>query len=110
MKSTQKQKEWKHREYLSKREYYIVRDRERYFRFREIVRDAKNRPCADCGNLYHFCVMDFDHRPDEEKIREVSDLKNFSSETKLREEIAKCDVVCANCHRIRTYKRRGIVP
>lgn len=47
--------------------------------------------------------MDFDHRPDEVKVKNVSQLKTLDD---VKAEIAKCDVVCSNCHRLRT-KRRG---
>jgi hypothetical protein len=53
-------------------------------------------------------VMDFDHREGEKKLSNVADL-NFHRRTSLRKllaEIAKCDVVCANCHRERTHQRQ----
>lgn len=100
-KNRTKQKEAQHQHFLEKREMYRARDRKRYADFRAIIQEAKNCPCMDCGGRFHFAAMDFDHRGD--KIRPVSSLKDFSSEEKLREEIAKCDVVCSNCHRVRTY-------
>jgi hypothetical protein len=50
--------------------------------------------------------MDFDHRPGTEKLFQFggSDLVRHSLETTLAE-IAKCDLVCANCHRVRTWRR-----
>jgi hypothetical protein len=65
---------------------------------------AKNVPCADCGERYPPYVMDFDHVRGVKKDI-VSRLVGGSTEA-LLEEIAKCDVVCANCHRERTYGRR----
>jgi hypothetical protein len=51
--------------------------------------------------------MDFDHRPDERKIDNVADLiRRGVAVPKINAEIAKCDVVCACCHRLRT-KARG---
>ena len=49
--------------------------------------------------------MDFDHREGEVKTAHVSQMVKLMSVPKLHEEIEKCDVVCANCHRIRTFKR-----
>jgi hypothetical protein len=47
--------------------------------------------------------MDFDHRPGEIKVREISMFTaGFAA---LKREIAKCDLVCANCHRLRTSRR-----
>ena len=57
--------------------------------------------CADCGYNAHAVALDFDHRPDEEKLGNIADMVTYSM-TKLYDEIAKCDVVCANCHRVRT--------
>jgi hypothetical protein len=47
--------------------------------------------------------MDFDHLGD--KIAEVSLMVPTYGTKSLLAEVAKCDVVCANCHRIRTYER-----
>ena len=61
--------------------------------------------CADCGYKVHPAALDFDHRPRTGKRWHVSAMAGRSS-VLIQREIAKCDVVCANCHRIRTYKRR----
>jgi hypothetical protein len=50
--------------------------------------------------------MDFDHRPGTTKLGEISKKLYFLGEKKLLAEIAKCDLVCANCHRIRTQERK----
>ena len=68
-----------------------------------IIRDAKNRSCIDCNIQYPWYVMDFDHIRGN-KVAAVSKLVHFNP-TKLITEIAKCDVVCSNCHRTRTFKR-----
>lgn len=61
--------------------------------------------CADCGGRFPACCMDFDHKPGT-KHNEVGTLIARSSEWKtIQREIEKCDVVCANCHRIRTKKK-----
>lgn len=73
---------------------------------REYVQLAKAAPCMDCGNKYHYSVMDFDHRPDEIKTKNVSILADQYSLEIVKLEIAKCDLVCSNCHRIRTFRRR----
>lgn len=64
-----------------------------------------NAECVDCGARYPYYVMDFDHLGDKEY--NVSDMcRNMFSMDKLKAEIAKCEIVCANCHRIRTHTRR----
>lgn len=115
MKSTVAQKEWKQKNYQNKKEYFLARQRKRRECFKRILEVAKNKPCIDCGHIFQTCAMDLHHRNPEEKIRDVANLQNFSSEKKLREEIDKCDVICSNCHRVRSYKEqveklRGIAP
>ena len=72
-------------------------------RLRELVRKAKDVPCMDCGIHYPFYVMEFDHVRGVKKFgisRAVSNPRADAEEA-IREEIAKCDVVCSNCHRLR---------
>lgn len=71
---------------------------------RAIVLQAKDAPCADCGQLLAPEAMDFDHVRGM-KVREISRMEKCADLDALHEEIAKCDVVCANCHRTRTALR-----
>lgn len=50
--------------------------------------------------------MDFDHKDKSLKLGNIAHMavRNWSLE-KIKQEINKCEVVCANCHRIRTYRR-----
>lgn len=64
-------------------------------------RALKTGPCKDCGGTFPPVCMDFDHRDRSTKVADVSVLAR-SSKAKCLAEIAKCDLVCANCHRIRT--------
>lgn len=73
---------------------------------RRIVERLKSEPCVDCGVRYPSYVMDFDH-VDGEKVGNISAMRGRASETRLLEEIAKCDLVCSNCHRERTHQRRA---
>lgn len=73
---------------------------------KEDIRKLKSVPCADCGDEYPWYVMDFDHLPGTIKEENISRMiSNRVSWSRIRAEIDKCDVVCANCHRIRTYLR-----
>jgi hypothetical protein len=75
-------------------------------RYRTVIRDAKSVPCADCGIQYPHYVMDFDHRPEEEKLFNIGMMVSYRPAMQVfLDEIAKCDVVCANCHRERTFQR-----
>ena len=89
--------------YEADKKYYKDRARLRILKNRKIIDAIKNGPCVDCGNTFPPCAMDFDHRGN--KLDSVSRLvSNGFSINKIMEEIAKCDLVCANCHRIRTHK------
>lgn len=65
----------------------------------------KGKPCADCGGLFPPYVLDFDHVPERgpKRFHLGQPDRNLKE---VMEELAKCDLVCANCHRIRTWKRR----
>ena len=91
--------------YENNREGYPEKNRRKKEYLREIMREHKSKPCADCGSEFPFYVMDFDHRDADEKCLSVSKMAQQMSVRRLLDEIAKCDVVCANCHRIRTYER-----
>lgn len=66
----------------------------------------KDKPCVDCGVSFHHAAMDFDHTGTDKKAGIAVLAARGASVVSLLSEIAKCDLVCANCHRIRTYKRR----
>lgn len=70
---------------------------------RAIVRQAKSRPCADCGLTFPYWKMDLDHRVGEDKEFQLAHPRSI---TKTLEEIGKCDPVCAGCHRDRTHARQ----
>ncbi len=71
----------------------------------EFINRLKMSPCIDCGKTFNPWVMEFDHRNKAEKTACVSEVLRYGSQASLEVEIAKCDIVCANCHRERTHKR-----
>lgn len=76
-------------------------------RNRAILREFKNRPCADCLIQYPYYVMHCDHRDPSVKECNPSQLVMLKvGPDKVRAELAKCDVVCANCHAERTHRQR----
>lgn len=74
-----------------------------YIRRSAFIANHKADPCMDCGCKYPHYVMQFDHVRGE-KLFCIGEGRNRSQE-KILEEIAKCDLVCANCHAERTYQR-----
>jgi hypothetical protein len=71
-------------------------------KFREYLASAR---CADCG-IQDFAVLEFDHRDPSLKRDDISHLvRQAVSWKRILDEMAKCDVVCANCHRRRTARQ-----
>jgi hypothetical protein len=74
---------------------------------KNIVRKIKeSSPCMDCKTFYPYYIMHFDHLEPSEKVSKVSTIIHSSSLDKIIKEIEKCELVCANCHSIRTWKRQ----
>lgn len=95
--------------YQNNKKYYLLKAQARNERIRSEIKDfifdyLSSRCCADCGES-DFVVLEFDHCRGEKKFN-IADAvwRAFSLET-IKEEISKCDVVCANCHKRRTYQR-----
>lgn len=62
--------------------------------------------CKDCGFTSEFpSVFDFDHTDATQKIGDISSMCASAGWARIEAELQKCDLVCANCHRIRTAKR-----
>ena len=74
-------------------------------RNRDYVRQIKeSKPCVDCGLKYHYSQMDFDHLGN--KKQTIARLANSEASIKtIKQEMAKCELVCSNCHRLRTWER-----
>lgn len=72
------------------------------------VQDIKiSNPCTDCKKNYSYYVMQFDHLDPNTKVANVATMvSQGASIERLKKEIAKCELVCANCHAERTHKRR----
>ena len=75
-----------------------------YVSRRKWLNKLKNSPCLDCKNSFPPECMDFDHTRGK-KLFEVTAVAKRAKENILLE-IEKCDLVCANCHRIRTHRRQ----
>lgn len=75
-----------------------------YQKFIKFLWAFKNNPCRDCGITYHPVAMQFDHVRGTKKF-EVG-LANRKSRKSILKELKKCELVCANCHALRTYTRK----
>jgi hypothetical protein len=66
----------------------------------------EGRPCADCGGLFPPVCMDFDHLDASTKVMNIALMtRSVMSREAIQAEIDKCELVCANCHRLRTQSR-----
>ncbi len=74
---------------------------------RAIIDAAKAVPCSDCGIQYPPVCMDFDHVRGAKSFTIGYDYRGALD--RVLEEIAKCDVRCANCHRLRHAAERDLV-
>lgn len=82
--------------------YYIDSKKPIYAKF---YRLKQGSPCFDCKSFFPYYVMEFDHRDPKTKFKNVSALVTYQNDIFI-EEIAKCDLVCGNCHNIRTAGRK----
>lgn len=71
---------------------------------RRLVYSLKNKPCADCFGWFEPCQMEFDHLPGYHKKFTMGNTLSRAIKTILIE-AKKCEVICSNCHRLRTYRR-----
>lgn len=103
-KDIEKQREAIRKHYYANRQAYINKAKKRKKDIRKWVNSLKEQsPCVDCKVRYPYYVMDFDHLSDKEFG--INQLIENCSLQRLKDEIAKCEIVCSNCHRIRTYVR-----
>jgi hypothetical protein len=94
--------------YARNRAQEIDRVRTRQAATLEFLRELRRVPCADCGGTFEPYQMDFDHRDPAQKSFQMTDGRAMlMNRDRLLAEIAKCDVICANCHAIRSARFRA---
>ena len=71
----------------------------------EYVTALKANPCTDCGGRFHPWAMQFDHVGTDKTAGISRMVTQGMSLKRIKAEIAKCELVCANCHAVRTYTR-----
>ena len=74
------------------------------------LRRIKDVACADCGRRFPPYVMDFDHRDPSQKLGDVMGMAGKAATASVLAEAGKCDIVCANCHTLRTLAQPRKVP
>ena len=87
---------------MNKEVEYVNRCRRKKREWVQAIKEAT--PCVDCGRFYPYYVMDFDHVRGEKKFTIADACSTGIGRKRILKEMAKCDIVCANCHRIREYQ------
>lgn len=100
------QEDYSREYYLKNRQKIIERTKNSNKRIRKKIRQyiidyLRSHPCTDCGED-DIVVLEFDHQQD--KRYNITELLRNTSFQKLKKEIDKCEVRCANCHRRKTAK------
>jgi hypothetical protein len=75
----------------------------RVAQYRRRIDELRSQPCTDCGQSFDPVCMDFDQLRD--KDFNISQMVRSYSWDKIKAELAKCELVCSNCHRLRTKNR-----
>jgi hypothetical protein len=103
-KCKQCQKEYQEQHYQQNKSRIYQNNLSKRAQLAQDVNKLKDFPCTDCGFKYEPFCMDFDHLSD--KTMAVSKMVHETFSLKrIKEEIAKCELVCVLCHKDRTYKR-----
>lgn len=84
----------------------LERVTERRSKARQFMQKYKteNNVCADCKESYPYWILEFDHLGNKDFT--IGKQGREKSIEILKQEIAKCEVVCANCHRNRSFTRQ----
>ncbi|GAB3271834.1 hypothetical protein GCM10027426_07050 [Microbacterium lacusdiani] len=87
---------------------YELQAKHRQRNFLRVAKHLQSHPCSDCGEA-DILVLEFDHLPGTDKRFDIARAVSASTRSwsAIEAEIAKCEVVCANCHRRRTADRAG---
>ena len=102
-----KDREYKERNIEKVRQNNNSAAQRRLVKNRELAcRYLSENPCITCGES-DIVVLDFDHRDRSTKRQEISNVLGSWSWELIKQEIEKCDVLCANCHRRKTAQELG---
>lgn len=92
--------------YPKEKKRFIEAAARHYQRKKEFINSVKDVFCKDCGKKYPPICMDFDHINGGKRLAVSSLLAKGMPMKEILNEIKKCEPICSNCHRIRTWKRQ----
>ena len=104
-------REYQRNHYKNNKSCYHLKRKEWRTKFRIEIREKVieylgTHPCVDCGEK-DFAVLEFDHVRGDKKGNIANLIANDTSWHAIKEEINKCDIRCANCHKRRSAKQFG---
>lgn len=70
------------------------------------INELKTAPCTKCRRCFPPCCMDYDHVRGQKRAPVAILVARCVSVETLLAEIAKCELLCANCHRVKTAQDR----
>ena len=90
---------------LEKRKIKTDWQREHGRKMRALLNEIKSASgCVRCGYNEHPAALDFNHIDPSTKTGNIAERCSGWGEKRLRAEVAKCEILCANCHRIHSYE------
>lgn len=90
--------------YKKNQAQYVTKALSRKRELYDKIAALKQEPCADCKQKFNPWQMDFDHVTGV-KLFDIASGYQQRAWKAILDEIAKCELVCANCHRERTHQR-----
>ena len=91
--------------YLAHRDEIRITEQARRIDLRVWMQSLKMGPCSVCGHTYDPVAMQFDHTGDDKTAAISRLVSHRAGKSRILAEIAKCELVCANCHAVRTARR-----
>lgn len=93
--------------YCANKSDYLDKNKRQKASLQEWYQSLKRgKPCVDCQGVFHIQAMEYDHLPEFKKEMCVSEMVRRScGKRRILDEIAKCELICANCHAARTASR-----
>jgi hypothetical protein len=100
-------KRYNRKAYLRHKPQRLASNKARRQHLQDNVNILKSAPCTDCKERFDPHCMEYDHRNPRTKRLSIATMVAQCYNLKaILKEIKKCDLVCSNCHALRTWRQR----